>query len=53
MIQGSQLVTWVLNSFFLNKKTLGWGHHILALPLTTVIGAPPPTRGKKKRERKK
>jgi hypothetical protein len=24
MIQDSQLVTWVLNPFFLNKKTLGW-----------------------------
>jgi hypothetical protein len=50
MIQDSQLVTWVLDPFFLNKKTLGLGHHILALPLTTVYGLPLPP---KKREKKK
>jgi hypothetical protein len=38
----------VLNPFFLNKKTLGLGHHILALPLTTIYGLPLPPGRKKK-----
>jgi hypothetical protein len=34
------------------RKTVGWGHHILALPLTTIYGFPLPPGKKKKREKK-